>query len=191
MSFWHSVFGIYGGSGVVAPVDYESTYYAILTAVYDAIVALGLASIDTDNIELVKTEHYRETVEPGLPGIHIMPAPVETILVNEGTTCRDDIGYPVTVLMMDADRQDTATDLPADAVPGTQDQEHRFDAKLLWREQIRKAFLNQRLTTATGFPNVHRCTIEPGEVIRDNDWLEANIWISQLVIRCWTREARS
>jgi len=168
----------------------NSTYYAILEAVHTKIVQLSLTAIPAANIQLAKTEHFRETVEPGLPGIHVMPAPVETILVNEGTTCRDDIGYPVTVLMMDSDRQDTGSGLPADAIPGTQDQEHRFDEKLHWRQKIRKAFINQRLTLATGYPNVLRCTIEPLEVVRRNDWLEANIWIGGLVVRCWTREDR-
>jgi hypothetical protein len=168
----------------------DSTYFAILNAVKTRILDLNLTAIPDANVQVVKTEHFRETIEPGLPGIQIMPAPVETILVNEGTTCRDDVGYPVTVLMMDSDRQDTQTGLPVDADDGTQDQDHRFDEKLHWRERIRKAFINQRLKLTDGYPDVFRCTIEPGEIIRDTDWLEANIWISVLVIRCWTREER-
>lgn len=168
----------------------ESTYYAILEAVQTRIIDLNLTSIPAANIVVLKTEHYRERVESGMPSIQIMPAPVEAMLVDEGTTCRDDIGYPVTVLMIDSDRQDTTTGLPSGASQGTQDQAHRFDEKLHWRQQIRKAFINQRLDLATGYPNCSRCTVEPAEIIRPTDWLEANIWIGVMVIRCWTREDR-
>ena len=191
MSFWHAYMGIEGGGTAVVPDVTTSVYYNILEKVLEDIQGLSLTDMPTENIELIKVENYRETVEPGLPGVLVFPLGMENITVNSGTTCRDDIGYPVGVLILDADRQDTSTGLPADADDGTQDQAFRFDQKLLWREKIRKHFNNQRLTLSGVSVGVHRCTIEPGDIVRGNDFLEANIWVSAMVIRCWTRETRT
>jgi len=168
----------------------DSTYYAILLEVQNKIRGLNLTAIPADNVKIAKVEHYRETIEPGIPGIHCITLGSENIAINGGTNERDDIGYPVGILMFDTDRQDTGDGLPADAMPGTQDEAFRFDEKLSWRQRIIKAFNNQRLTLSAGHPNVHRCTIEPADIVRPTDWLEANLWIGQFVIRCWTREFR-
>jgi hypothetical protein len=168
----------------------DSTHFAILEEMVAQIKMLGLTDIPQANIKAVKVEHYRETIDPGLPGVHVMPFGSEILNANGGTTCRDDIGYPCMVLMYDIDRQDTGTGLPADALTGTQDETFRFDEKLHWRQQIRKRFHNQRLPLSGGYPNVYRCVIEPSEIVRPVDWLEANLWIGGVLIRAWTREER-
>jgi len=188
MSFWHAYMGIEGGGTATVTT---SIYYNILSGVLSAIQGLDLTDMPAANIKLIKVENFRETVEPGLPGVLVFPISSENIAIDEGTTCSDDVGYPVGVLILDADRQDTSTGLPEDADDGTQDQAFRYDQKLLWRQQIRNEFINQRLSLPSSMPSVYRCTIEPGEVVRSNDFLEANIWVSAMVIRCWTRERRA
>lgn len=185
MSFWHIYMGIYGGGEAVAAV-----YYAIMTAVQSALRDLSLTDIDSSNIRIAKVHSERETVFPDLPGILIMPLGAESIVATSGTNASDDIGYPVAVIVFDQDRQQSDTGLPAEAVEGTQDQEFRYEQKLIWREKIRKQFINQRLTLTGPSVNVNRCTVEPGEVVRSDDWLENNIWVSSMVFRFWTRETR-
>jgi hypothetical protein len=168
-----------------------SVYYSILEAVHSAIQDIGLEAIEDENIELIKVYNERETVVPGLPGVLVYPLGPENINVTEGTNERDDIGYPVAVAILDQDRQQSDTGLPADAEEGTQDQSFRFEEKLIWREQIRKEFINQRLTLTGATPNcTNRCTLEPQAVVNTEDWLATNIWISVLVFRFWTRETR-
>ena len=141
-------FGVAGSSVTLsfsAATAGLSIYYAIMQKVQIDIQELSLVDIDSANIQLAKVQNERETIFPGLPGILVLPLGQETMPATAGTNERDDIGYPVAIVMFDIDRQDTGTGLPTDAVPGTQDEEFRFDRKLQWRERIRKKFINQRL----------------------------------------------
>src|SRR3990172_745649 len=169
-----------------------STYYAIMQKVQIDIQELSLVDIDSANIQLAKVQSERETIFPGLPGILVLPLGQETMPATAGTNERDDIGYPVAIVMFDIDRQDTGTGLPADALPGTQDQEFRFDRKLQWRERIRKKFINQRLDISSyvSGASIHNCLVEPGTVVDADDWLKDNIWTSVLVCRFLSRETR-
>jgi hypothetical protein len=181
--------GIEGGSPAV--VELASVYYAILEAVETAVKAIGLQDISNDNIELIKVYNERETVLPGLPGVLIYPLGAENITATAGTSAKDDIGYPVAIAILDRDRQQSGTGEPAAAEEGTQDQAFRFEEKLLWREQVRKEFINQRLSLSGVTPDqTNRCTIEPQAVVNAEEWLATNIWISVLVFRFWTRESR-
>lgn len=169
----------------------DSTYYAILSAVKDGIVDIALPAINPNDIQLIKVENFRETVLPGLPGVLILPLGQETMPIQGGSVGRDYIGYPVAVVMLDSDRQDTGSGEPTEAMTGTQDQEHRYDIKLYWRQQIRKKFINQRLAVPSpSVSDVFTCHVEPQAVVEAADWLEDNIWVSTLVLRFFSRETR-
>jgi len=190
MSFWHVYTGICGGGPVVVTVI-TSVYYQILSKVLEDIKALDLEDIATANIQLAKVLNERETVFPGLPGILVLPLGQETMPIAIGTVGKDYIGYPVAVMMMDSDRRDTSTGQPSAADAGTQDQDFRYDTKLLWRERIRKQFINQRLPlTLPDGSDVYTCQVEPNAVVEATDWLEDNIWMSIIVLRFWSRESR-
>jgi hypothetical protein len=167
-------------------------YYAILDAVLTSVKSIGLEDIASANIQLVKAFNERETIVPGLPGVLIAPLGPEIIVAIEGTNEMEDIGYPVAVVLVDQDRQQSGTGLPADAEEGTQDQFFRYEQKLIWRSQIRKQFINQRLSLSGVTPDkTNRCTVEPQMVVNAEEWLATNIWISGTVFRFWTREVRS
>lgn len=167
-----------------------SIFYSIMTKVRDEIRALDLSLIDDDKVVIAKVMNERETVFPGMPGILILPLGNESIPVTAGTTCKDDVAYPIGVVMLDADRQDTSTEIPAGADQGTQDQDFRFDTRLTWRERIRKRFMHQRLNLTSVAADVYTCHVEPQAVVTRSDWLEDNIYMSVLVLRFWSREGR-
>jgi hypothetical protein len=168
-----------------------AVYYSILEAVQAGLKEIELDGIEDANILLAKVQNERETVFPGLPGILVLPFGAESIVATQGTNNRDDIGYPVGVICFAQDRQQSYTGLPTAAAKGTQDEEYRFEPRLLWRQQIRQKFINQRLVLTDTTPSkTNRCTVEPMQVIDPRDWLEDNIWTSGLVFRFWTREVR-
>lgn len=191
MGFWHAYMGIEGGSSAVVFAA-SSIYHGILLQVQVQLKALSLSQIVDENIEIAKVLNERETVFPGLPGILVLPIGNESIPPAGGTNERDDIGYPVGVVMFDSDRQDTRTGEPADAELGTQDQFYAFDRKLKWREDIRAEFIRQRLDISSQIAgaDIWDCTVEPGAVVNSDDWLRDNIWMSVLVLRFWSRESR-
>ena len=196
MSFWHIYAGIYGGGRTADACD--SVYHAILNTVRDAIRLLDLTDIADANVMICKVSAERETVLPGLPGILVFPVGEELMSATAGTNCRDDIGYPVGVMMIDAERLDQSTQEPVagDAETpdgGTQDQDFRMDEKLTWRETIRKRFFHARLDVSAYKSDgwVHDCLMEPQAVVDPKDFLEANLWVSTLVFRFMSRESRS
>lgn len=188
MPFWHLYMGIEGGSPVT---EDEAVYFAILEAVQDGIQALNLDGIDDADIQLVKVNPGRETVKPTIPGILVFPTGTEAIPLDGGTLRRDDLGYPVGILMLDADRQSSVTGIPADADEGHVDQDYNFNAKLLWREKIRKKFIRQRLTAvAITDVDVWTCEVEPDIVVDPGPLWSANLWVGSLVLRFISRETR-
>ena len=177
----------YGGNALSAPIVVISVFHDILTTVQTAIQALSLDGINSGNIELVKVNPERETVLPGIPGILILPIGEEGIPIDGGTLRRDDVGYPVGIIMIDIDRQSSETGTPADADEGTVDQDYAFNTKLLWRERIRKKFIRQKLT---GVASVYNCEIEPDVVVDPTALLGDNLWMGTLVLRFLSRETR-
>lgn len=165
-----------------------SIYHAILEKVQSDLRSLDLAEIADDNIQVIKVLNERETIMPGLPGILIHPVGQELMPSQFGTVGFDYIGYPVAVVMLDIDRQDTGSGIPEDAVTGTQDQDFRLDSKLTWRDRIRKKFHHQRLSIDISGADIYTCQMEPNPVVQANTWLETNLWVSAVVLRFFSRE---
>lgn len=169
-----------------------SVLYDILSAVQTQIQGLSLTDIDNANIQVAQVRNPREVVSvmPGLPGILIFPLGAESMPPAAGTVCKDDIGYPVAVAIFDYSLQATEDDTPAGAQTGAPDQDYNMDQKFQWRQDIRRKFFHKRLT---GVSSVWNCTIEPMPIVDTTEWLNTRggLWVSMMILRFLSREARS
>lgn len=163
-----------------------SIYRAILESVRTKIVGLGLRGLDAGNVAVLKTNVSREEVSPGVPGILIAHpfGSVEEFSNVRGVCQKDDVGYPVVITILASDRGD-GTGVPGNV--GTQDQLKDHDLYLLWREMVRKAFINQALENVE---TVYTCNWEPRRIVDESEWKRRNLWASSLVLKFWSRETR-
>lgn len=154
----------------------------IIERVQALIQALGLTGIDSDNVVIREAaqanDQALQTIIGSLPGILLVMMDAETVNSAAGftgTNASDDIGYPVLVGIHAAKTEDTGTD---------------DDAQRLWRETIRKAFINQRLTDGSGNSLAQTCVVEPRAQV---DAFQRRIrltWSSVMVLRFIAREQR-
>lgn len=155
----------------------EAIYKQILDTVRTRIIATALSGIADASILVRKVNTHRgigtQEASPAIvyPAIVLSPFGAEVTPATAGTNERDDIGYAVMVGIVDADEQTL---------------EENMNRNLLWRQQIRQAFHNQRLA---GVDEVLRCTAEPRDVTRFSDWV-AGKYVSLLVLRFTARETR-
>ena len=146
----------------------SATFTDILSAVQSTIRGLSLEGIDSDEIQVRKQPWHRKLALPG-----VLITPVEEILpADGGTNARNDIGYGVRITLVQAGNQSPDTNL---------------DRLLRWREQVVRAFQAKRLAGVT--PSIV-CRIEPGLVFEPIA-ADRQYDVSALVIRCFTREART
>jgi hypothetical protein len=117
--------------------------------------------------------NHVEELLPTLPGVLIAPLDADAISRAGGTNQRDDVGYPIAVGLFAAD---------------SDSQTENYDRNLLWRERIRRKFLHQRLS---GVPSVYTCLVEPKQIVDPFRWLARNLWVSTLLLRFLSREARA
>jgi len=149
----------------------DSVLMTILGQVKADIQSLNLADIDAGNIHVVKVFSNAEELLPTLPGVLIAPRETESA-AQSGTNSRVDVDYLVVIGVFAEDGDDQSTN---------------FDRNLLWRERIRRKFMDQRLT---GVPSVFTCRLEPGEVVDRKRWLSRGLWSSTLGLRFLSREPR-
>lgn len=138
-----------------------STQKSILDAVKTTIDGLSLTGV-----EEAKVRTHPEDAGQFYPGITIHPIKEDELL---GTNEQDDIGYGIQITMVINDDDD----LDEDDIIGT------------WRQNIRKAFIHQRVSGITGCCTTY---VEHGPVYTPND---ENLTISTLILRVIVREARS
>ena len=150
----------------------DSVLKSILDHVQADIQSLALADIEAGNVRVIKVFSNVEELLPTLPGVLIAPLDGETIHRGDGTNQRDDFGYPIAVGMFAAD---------------SDSQSENYDRNLLWRERIRRRFVNQRLS---GVASVYTCMVEPRQIVDPERWLSRNLWASTLVLRFLSREVR-
>ena len=151
----------------------DSVLKSILDQVQADVQSLALDGIASGNIQVIKVFNQVEEVLPTLPGVLVLPIDSESIARADGTNHRDDVGYPIAIGIVAADSDSQSAD---------------FDRNLLWRERIRKKFINQRLVNV---PSVFTCLIEPRQIVDPFRWLSRNLWVSTLILRFMSREARS
>ena len=159
----------------------QSTYLQILQSVKQRIQELDLTGIGENSIVILKVFNDRElTLTAKVPGIALFPLGPETMDATAGTVCKDDIGYPVGVIMVDSE---TSGDT------GNADQDYNIDNKYHWRQEIRRRFFHQRLT---GVDSVYTCMVEPLPIVDEVDWSQnyGSLWVSTLLLRFISRELR-
>ena len=149
----------------------DAIHEQCISAVKTVIQGLDLDGIPDAQIYDRKLIIDRELT---LPCVIISPEGVEQDL--GGTNERDDWGYPVPLVYVDADNQDLA------------DTALKRKRMLLWRQRLRRAFHNKRLSAVS---EVYVCRVEPNVIIDQTAWLERNKVVGGMTIRCVTREVRT
>lgn len=154
----------------------ESIHMQVMEHIQAEIVSLNLVNIPVGGVLVQKRlsdqEKYLLPPPNNYPVILIAPTD-ETLDKNGGTNRDNDIGYPVTITMLDADHQDQAL---------------HFDRNLLWRQRIIDKLHNRR---AAGIPVVRRLVVTPGPLLDPNTWSKAGLWVSTLRVTAETRQART
>ena len=148
----------------------ESVFLQCASAVQSRIRSLSLADITSGEIIIRKREWLKGTPKP--PKIIIVPQ-TEAMPPRAGTNDKDDVTYPITIVMLRAGNQNI------ELADGMSEQ-------LLWREKIARAFRNQRLPGAT---TVQICHVTPGGIWPDAA-LKAMYDGQSLTVNCISREIR-
>jgi hypothetical protein len=153
----------------------ESLHTRCLSAAQARIRSLALDGISNENVVIrkVPVDRYLATSGgPGLPAIVLSPRRT-AMPPTDGTNSLDDVHYDVLVAIFDRDNQEPTLAL-------------NLDRHLLWREQIARAFRNQRLT---GVPQVINAHVEPADGLLEDAW-KHELMTSALLVRFTSRETR-
>lgn len=142
-----------------------SVHYECLKAVRDEIVGLHLPGILPSEIAIRKKPHSKDYVHPG---ITLYP---EAPLEGAGTNERDDIGYPVRLLLVKSSGGDNF---------------RYIEPQLLWVQKIRRHFNHKRLA---GVPCVFTVTARVDEEF-DTREFQGGRDVTAMLITCWARESR-
>ncbi len=171
-----------GGATAVSSIVYfvvtdglESLHVRCLAAVQARISSLSLGGLPAGNVVIRKLPIDRglgTSGGVGLPAIVLSPRRA-AMPPATGTNGLDDVDYDVLVAIFDRDNQE-----PTQAL--------HLDRHLLWREQIARAFRNQRLT---GVPQVINAAVEPAEGMLEEAW-KHEMMVSALLLRFTSRETR-
>lgn len=136
-----------------------------------AIVFAGSGTPSDTNVVVLEVAEEYKKYTTGFPAILITPQGFETF-PGTGTIAKDDIGFPVTIVLLDSHEEDQQT---------------QQDDWLRWREQIRDTFINAKLSGITEVLNI---TIEPDLTVNPAAWRQAGLLVSILVLRVIARVQR-
>jgi hypothetical protein len=169
-----------GGLQAVSAVSYfvvtdgvESIHTRCLTAAQARIRLLALTGLDNASVVIEKLPAGRNlTAGVGLPAVILSPHRA-AMPATAGTNSQDDVHYDVLVAIFDRDNQEPTL-------------EANLDRHLLWRQQIARAFRNQRLA---GVPEVINSEVEPAEGLLDEAW-KRELMTSAVLVRFTSRETR-
>jgi hypothetical protein len=148
-----------------------SIQYRCIQAVHDEIQGLdldGLASTHVHNRKLPSAERL------DYPAVICSLPPGEGEQMVGGLNASEDVGYPVAVTIIAAENRDWSLDTDGDRC-------------CLWREKIILHFHNKRLP---GVSEVYHCKVEPRQTIDTEAFMDRNLLVSVLVVRCIARQAR-
>lgn len=189
LSYVLSVFGSESNVSTVlmfrASDEGESVYYQCLEAAQTRIRLLELDGIDPNNVVVWKAPLLRAVGEAvkkraTYPVVILSTMDAETLNAAAGTNARDDIGYPIGVTIVSELTDEYARKPEYDHVETGQARH------LKWREQIRRAFLNQRLP---GVSEIMTCAIQP-RVPQIAGLLNESLEGSAMVLNFLSRETR-
>jgi hypothetical protein len=149
----------------------DPVFSQCLDGVLARLQGMTFAGLNTANFTRRKLPWNRKlTANEVKPGAFITPAP-ERQDSRAGTNQRDDVGYGVAIVVVRVSNKDLISN---------------EDATLLWRQQINKAFRNQRLD---GVVENWKCEVEPGSVFNSSLFGDGYDVFS-MTVRCWCRETR-
>ena len=150
-----------------------SIHSRCLEAVQARIRLLALEGIDNQRVVIEKVPAGRNlSATIGLPAIVLSPERA-AMPTAEGTNGADDVHYDVLVAIFDRDNQEPTL-------------QANLGRHMLWRQQIARAFRNQRLS---GVPEVINSEVEPAEGLLDEAW-KRELMASALRLRFTSREPR-
>lgn len=151
----------------------ESIHTRCLVAAQARIRLLALAGLANESVVIQKLPAGRNlTTGVGLPAVILSPHRA-AMPATAGTNSLDDVHYDVLVAIFDRDNQEPTL-------------EANLDRHLLWRQQIARAFRNQRLT---GVAEVINSEVEPAEGLLDEAW-KRELMTSAVLLRFTSRETR-
>lgn len=182
--YWGRCDSVFGGVDTLSNLSYfvasdgnDAVIWRAMLAAQARIQGMALSGIVNGSIVIQKEPWERafgsdRIGQYALPGIIICPFGKEQMLPTEGTNVRDDVGYPILVSILASNNQDLST--------------NNQPLYLKWREQIARAFRNQRLP---GILEIYRVAVEPAAISLPAAFL-ANYYHSALVLRATSREVR-
>lgn len=144
----------------------QSRHVAAVYAVQAVIAGMNLPGLAASRVFTRLLPVDREITAAQLPCVVLSPAPEEEAF-EEGLSSYQSWFRPVVVECVSASNAEF--ELTADV-----------DAVLYWREQILLRFNRRPLSALTQVP---RCVVEPGPICDPGLWQQANLFVSQLVIR--------
>jgi hypothetical protein len=151
----------------------ESIHARCLAAAQARIRLLALEGLENESVVIEKVPAGRNLAAGvGLPAVVLSPHRA-AMPAAAGTNSQDDVHYDVLVAIFDRDNQEPS--LVAN-----------LDRHLLWRQQIARAFRNQRLA---GVPEIINAEVEPAEGLLDEAW-KRELMASAVLLRFTSREAR-
>lgn len=151
----------------------ESIHTRCLNAVQARIRLLALDGLASQRVVIEKVPAGRNlTAGVGLPAVILSPHRA-AMPAAAGTNSLDDVHYDVLVAIFDRDNQEPTL-------------EANLDRHLLWRQQIARAFRNQRLA---GVPEVINSEVEPAEGLLEEAW-KRELMTSAVLLRFTSREMR-
>jgi hypothetical protein len=151
----------------------ESIHTRCLAAAQARIRLLALDEMDAQRVVIEKLPVARNLPGGvGLPAIVLSPQRA-AMPVTAGTNSSDDVSYHVLVTILDRDNQE-----PTLAA--------HLERHFRWRQQIARAFRNQRLP---GVPEVINAEVEPADGPHEEAWKRE--WMAtSMLIRFISREQR-
>jgi hypothetical protein len=180
----------YVESNAAGTIEVTAPAYAAVTDADDAVhkrildaVALRIRGIGLDGVldASVITQWVPDAADfvptrdaaavKAMPGVICSMFGTEAMNPLAGTNARDEIGFPVTITMLDRQNKDLTANL---------------ERNTGWRYKIAAAFRNQRLA---GVREIDYCIIEPSIIVVPESWAEG-YWHSSLVVRCFGRFPR-
>lgn len=146
-----------------------SVWEQCVTHAATIITALALPGLTADKIIDGWVPTKFQEIQPYAPSVWVAPFSAESYpgIIND----KDDVGYPVLVLMVDA---------------ADRESRKNFRRNLIWRERISRAL---RYQVPAGISEVFYTEIQPDVVTNPEAWRDG-LWASALLFRYLSREER-
>ncbi|MBS0265644.1 MAG: hypothetical protein JSS02_27175 [Planctomycetes bacterium] len=146
--------------------------FDILQQIQSSIQSRALPGLGSAQVLIQKVPGNRPADLPTqqFPCIVIAPSGAEQLDPLAGTTTRDDVVYRVLIAILAADEGD---------------QSAQFNLYLSWRQSLRQLFHDQPLADLC-----FRVQVQPLDIVDREAWLHGALYVSRLLLNCYSREPR-